>query len=318
MIATQTTDLDRTDNFRAVVDAANGLRDQTNAGDWTEGMLVAAAKNGQEWATLELISRYEARLRRLVARANVDTAAVPDLQQAAMLGVLEALRKVDPDRPNEFFTYAHSFVLAELTEANRTADPKPAERNEVKRYWSAMRAVDGDAVRARRWAEYQRLSAVELEGIAEESGDVMAREIVDSRFDRWERKPNGRTWEEASAERGRGLDGPTFDAVHSSVTYLDADAGDDGDGESLPLHETIATTDTDQTEQINNELTALALVASLDDRDALVVNCLFGVNGETQRTAAEVGEMLGITRPRVQNVKAAALRRLAKIGADIR
>jgi len=314
--ATQATNLDRIDNIRAVTDAAEryrvaGLVPPQDSD--TRHLVIAAKGDGPaaEFAKVELIARCEKRLRKLISRHGVGSAASVDLEQAAMLGTLRALDKVDPDGPAAFFTYAHNIIVEELREVVRTADPKPAERSINARYWAAMAATDYDAVKARRWAGYQCMSAVELEAIAEETGDVIAREIVDARYDRWERNPRGREWEDVAQDTGRGLDGPTFDAVHASVSYLDAPVSDDSDDDTMTPHESIADPDGERDRLTAEDRQALRqLLATLDERDAEIIRSLFGFE-RPARTAADVAEEWGISRPRVMNIKAKALRNLS-------
>ncbi|GAA2609779.1 sigma-70 family RNA polymerase sigma factor [Actinomadura fulvescens] len=303
-VATQNTDLDRADNIAPVVKAA-GPTDAPNAD------LLVRARKGDDVAQMSVIARHEARVRKLVTRANVGAAPVPDLQQSAMLGVLRAVRADNGNGRAEFFTFAHSFIVEETREANRTSAPKPAERHAESYYWQAMKAADGDARTARHYSGLMRLSINELEPLAD-AGDMLAREIVDSRLDRYDssvrRDPEGAPkWDEYSARTGRGLDGATFDAIHSAVSYLDA-AAETEDGEAGTLHDTVADESGEAGyRNVENEMTARALLAELDDRGAEILARAFGIDRprETQR---EIASALGLSRPRVANIITSCLK----------
>jgi len=317
--ATQTTDLDRVDNFRTVADAAETYRIaglvSEDASD--RDLLVTARGEGPaaEFAKAELIARCERRLRGLVRQYGMSITADVDLSQAAMLGVLRALNKMPELDGAEFFTYAHGIIVEEIREANRVANPKPAERNAEARYWQAMNACDGDPVRAQRWAEYQCKSAAELEAIAEETGDVIAREIVDARYDRWERNPRGREWEDVAKERGRGLDAVTFAAIHESVTYLDDVAMTNHsvhDGDTT-YHELIPDPRGEDAHASAETREAVRqMLGALDDRERQVIAALYGIDGPAMK-AVDIAHALGVSRPRVMNIKAKALRKLASL-----
>ena len=54
----------------------------------------------------------------------------------------------------------------------------------------------------------------------------------------------------------------------------------------------------------------LDLVGRLEEREATVLRLRFGLGGEEPMTLKEVGDQLGLTRERVRQVEAAALRSL--------
>lgn len=52
------------------------------------------------------------------------------------------------------------------------------------------------------------------------------------------------------------------------------------------------------------------VLASLNDREARVLELRFGLEDNRQRTLEEVGKVLGVTRERIRQIEARALRKL--------
>ena len=312
--ATQTTDLDRTDNLRPVTGLAAKYRRATLVGNRDEPCLVTAARLGSEAATAELVARYEPRIRAIVSRFKTGNAPDTDRQQAALEGLMAAIRAAKSDATTGFFTLAHLKITQAVKDANAAYADKPTERHAEALYWAAMKACDGDAVKARRYAGLLRLSVLDLEPLAE-AGDMLAREILDSRIDRFDaavrRDPDSAPeWDEFAAQTGRGLDGPTFDVIHGAVTYLDASAEtDDGEGESG--HDVTADPNAgDPFAEVEERTALVQLVGALDDRSRDII--ARHLDGQTDR---EIADALGLSRPRVANLRAAAVRRMRKLAA---
>ena len=55
-----------------------------------------------------------------------------------------------------------------------------------------------------------------------------------------------------------------------------------------------------------------SLLKILPEREGIIINCYFGINGETRHTLEEIGERFDLTRERVRQIKERALRRLRK------
>lgn len=335
--ATQSTDLDAVDNMNAVRYAAEYYRDKitSDTGTAADMDLAKRARDGDETATMELITRCEARIRKMVNQAFAGAAPKTDLQQAAMLGVLAALREWNGTA--DFYTFAHGYVRFELSAANRGHAPEGAEANDYKRYYAAMRAADNDPAVARRWSALQKLSIAALEMVADSGGQdaTLAREIIDGRVDVYERHVKrgyvgtGRgkgerkpvpSWDEYRETKGRGLDGSTFDAVHAAVTYLEDAAGngmtrldagtDTGDGdEGATGHDvTAAPNAEDPFAEAENRVAVAQMVSALDERERGIITR--HLDGDTDR---EISEALGLSRPRVVNVRSAAVARMRKL-----
>lgn len=340
--ATQETNLDRADNIAPVRTAAEAARDRITSDTATaeETTLVRRAQAGDEGATVELIARYEARVRKLVNQSYAGAAPKCDLQQAAMLGLMTALDESrHGDDPADFFTFAYGYIRRELSETNRGHSPDGAESAAHKHYFAAMRAADNDPAVARRWSALQRLSIAALEMVADSGGqdEALAREIIDHRVDVYERHVKrgyvgtGRgkgdrkpvpAWEDYRETKGRGLDGSTFDAIHGSVTYLEdavgngmtrldagADTGDDDEG-ATGHDVTAAPNAVDPFTEVENRAAFGEMFAALDDRARDII--ARHLDGETDRAIAEA---LGLSRPRVVNLRTAAIARMRKLAA---
>lgn len=314
-IATQTTDLDRTDNInevRALAGRHSARNPDLAAMDLPS--LVERAQWGGHAAALELVTRHEPMIRKLISRASVGSAAKTDLQQAAMEGFLASLKSYDASKGTAVFTHAHTYVIAALREANRESAPRPAASRNQAYYWAAMDACDRDAVKARAYCRLQRLSINDLEFFAEE-GDTLAREILDKRIDQFDAlvrrdADDAPEWDEYAARPGRGLDGPAFDSIHATVAYLDASA-DLGDGEGDTGHDT--TGDPNAVDAFASVIERMALgqlLAALHGRDRDVM--MRHLHGDTDR---DIADALGLSRTRVVNLRAAIVRRFRKLSA---
>ena len=55
-----------------------------------------------------------------------------------------------------------------------------------------------------------------------------------------------------------------------------------------------------------------SLLKILPEREGIIINCYFGINGEARHTLEEIGERFDLTRERVRQIKERALRRLRK------
>ena len=60
-----------------------------------------------------------------------------------------------------------------------------------------------------------------------------------------------------------------------------------------------------------------SMLEKLPDREASIVECYFGLNGNNRHTLEEIGEKFDLTRERVRQIKERALRRLRRIAQHI-
>ena len=51
-------------------------------------------------------------------------------------------------------------------------------------------------------------------------------------------------------------------------------------------------------------------LASLTSRESKIIRCYFGLGGEEKRTLEQIGQMMGLTRERIRQIKEEALGKL--------
>jgi RNA polymerase primary sigma factor len=102
-------------------------------------------------------------------------------------------------------------------------------------------------------------------------------------------------------------------AAARAVASLDRPVGED---DSASFGDLFASADATPDEQVEVELTEKALhaaVADLGEREQKILNLRYGLSGtEEPKSLEEIGRILGITRERVRQLEAEALRRLAE------
>jgi RNA polymerase primary sigma factor len=99
--------------------------------------------------------------------------------------------------------------------------------------------------------------------------------------------------------------------LRCATDSLDRPVGDDGDGETLgwfveddgPPLEAVA-----QDQLLSERLGAL--LETLKPREARVLRLRYGLDGRREHTLEEIGKKLGVTRERIRQIEAQALRRL--------
>lgn len=283
--------------------------------------LVAATKDGDHAAAVELIARHVDMLGKLASRANVGAAPLDDLHQEAMLALIVAAHEYDPTRgTGSYPTYAYRVIKCALTDANAAYDGRGVARFSYKLYWQAMAACDNDPTMARRWTQLERLTALELEELAET--DPLAREVMNVRVDRWERqaKRDPKTapqWEEYATRKGRGLTAAEFDAIHASLTYLDATTHS---GE--PAAEKV--TDPAAEDAYAAAELRIAVQEMLPEIEPVhphareIITRLHGLDGEEPETQMQIATRLGLSRSNVARIARESYRRLRSIATEMR
>ena len=103
----------------------------------------------------------------------------------------------------------------------------------------------------------------------------------------------------------------SLQTLNSSEIRLDAPIGDSEDSQ---LVERFVSEEAAEPEQeVEGRLlaeTVESALTTLDARDAKVLKLYFGLQGEREHTLEEIGNMLGVTRERIRQLRDRALRRL--------
>ena len=102
-----------------------------------------------------------------------------------------------------------------------------------------------------------------------------------------------------------------LEALNASEIRLDAPIGDSDDSQLLDrfIAEEAAQPENEVEGSLLAELVGSAL-GGLDERDARVLRLYYGLEGEREHTLEEIGDLLGVTRERIRQLRDRALRRL--------
>jgi len=99
--------------------------------------------------------------------------------------------------------------------------------------------------------------------------------------------------------------------ISQDVTSLEMKVGDDGDsmlGDFIPDEMTPSPVDSASKQLLKDHL--YEVLTTLSDREAKVLKLRFGLEGSKQMTLEEVGKVFGVTRERIRQIEAKALRKL--------
>ncbi len=199
--------------------------------------------------------------------------SLTDLIQEGNVGLLTAARKFDPDQGVKFISYAVWWIRQAIM--------------------SAL-AHQGRPVR------------VPLNRAAELSRIFRAREDLKQKL---RRDP---TSEEIA--KHLSMDPETVEllqALNAGEVRLDAPVGDAD--ESRVMERFLHTEAASAEEQVEERLLAEQIEKALETlrpRDARVLRLYYGLSGEREHTLEEIGDMLGLTRERVRQLRDRALREL--------
>ena len=99
--------------------------------------------------------------------------------------------------------------------------------------------------------------------------------------------------------------------MNAAEIRLDAPIGDSDDSQLVErfMHDEAAEPEEQVEERLLSEHIEKAL-ETLQPRDAKVVRLYFGLDGGREHTLEEIGNMLGVTRERVRQLRDRALKRL--------
>jgi len=238
-----------------------------------EKELGARAQKGDEEAIQEL-ARANLRFVISVAKKYQNRGvSLTDLIQEGNVGLVTAARKFDPEQGVKFISYAVWWIRQAIL---------------------ASLANHGRAVRVplNRASDLARIFR-EKERLKQEKG----------------REPS--TEELAAATDLTPELVESLQTLNAAEIRLDAPIGDSEDSQLVErfITEEAAEPEVEVESRLLTEAITEAL-STLEPRDAKVLRLYFGLEGEREHTLEEIGNMLGVTRERIRQLRDRALRRL--------
>ena len=242
-----------------------------------EKELGALAQQGDQDAIQEL-ARANLRFVISVAKKYQNRGvSLTDLIQEGNVGLVTAARKFDPDQGVKFISYAVWWIRQAIL---------------------ASLANHGRAVRVplNRASDLARIFR-EKERLKQEKG----------------REPNTDELAEATHLTPELVE--SLQTLNSAEIRLDAPIGDSEDSQLVErfITEEAAEPEVEVESRLLTETITDAL-ETLEPRDAKVLRLYFGLEGEREHTLEEIGNMLGVTRERIRQLRDRALRRLREGG----
>jgi RNA polymerase primary sigma factor len=238
-----------------------------------EKELGALAQKGDEHAIQEL-ARANLRFVISVAKKYQNRGvSLTDLIQEGNVGLVTAARKFDPEQGVKFISYAVWWIRQAIL---------------------ASLANHGRAVRVplNRASDLSRIFR-EKERLKQELG----------------REPSLLELSKATDLTPELVE--SLQTLNAAEIRLDAPIGDSEDSQ---LVERFITEEAAEPElEVESRLLTEAITAALETleaRDAKVLRLYFGLEGEREHTLEEIGNMLGVTRERIRQLRDRALRRL--------
>ncbi len=242
-----------------------------------EKELGALAQEGDQDAIQEL-ARANLRFVISVAKKYQNRGvSLTDLIQEGNVGLVTAARKFDPEQGVKFISYAVWWIRQAIL---------------------ASLANHGRAVRVplNRASDLARIFR-EKERLKQEKG----------------REPSTAELAEATYLTPELVE--SLQTLNSAEIRLDAPIGDSEDSQLVErfITEEAAEPELEVEGRLLTEAIADAL-SLLEERDAKVLRLYFGLEGEREHTLEEIGNMLGVTRERIRQLRDRALRRLREGG----
>ncbi|MDZ7778610.1 MAG: RNA polymerase sigma factor RpoD/SigA [Gemmatimonadota bacterium] len=238
-----------------------------------EKELGALAQKGDQDAIQEL-ARANLRFVISVAKKYQNRGvSLTDLIQEGNVGLVTAARKFDPEQGVKFISYAVWWIRQAIL---------------------ASLANHGRAVRVplNRASDLARIFR-EKERLKQEKG----------------RDPSTDELAEATALTPELVE--SLQTLNAAEIRLDAPIGDSEDSQLVErfITEEAAEPEIEVEGRLLTEMITEAL-STLEARDAKVLRLYFGLEGEREHTLEEIGNLLGVTRERIRQLRDRALRRL--------
>ncbi len=245
-----------------------------------EKELGALAQAGDEGAVQEL-ARANLRFVISVAKKYQNRGvSLTDLIQEGNVGLVTAARKFDPEQGVKFISYAVWWIRQAIL---------------------AALANHGRSVRVplNRASDLARIFR-EKERLKQELG----------------RDPNPEELSAATDLTPELIE--SLQTLNAAEIRLDAPIGDSEDSQLVErfINEEAAEPEQDVEMRLLAEAVSGAL-DTLEARDARVLRLYFGLDGEREHTLEEIGNMLGVTRERIRQLRDRALRRLCARGRRV-
>jgi len=242
-----------------------------------EKELGARAQQGDQDAIQEL-ARANLRFVISVAKKYQNRGvSLTDLIQEGNVGLVTAARKFDPEQGVKFISYAVWWIRQAIL---------------------ASLANHGRAVRVplNRASDLARIFR-EKERLKQEKG----------------REPTTDELAEATHLTPELVE--SLQTLNAAEIRLDAPIGDSEDSQLVErfISEEAAEPEVEVEGRLLTE-TITAALETLEPRDAKVLRLYFGLEGEREHTLEEIGNMLGVTRERIRQLRDRALRRLREGG----
>jgi RNA polymerase primary sigma factor len=201
-----------------------------------------------------------------------------DLINEGNLGLIRAARKFDETRGFKFISYAVWWIRQAMMQAI-------VEQSRIIRLPVSKIGAYTKITKAFHQFEQEFQREPDVEELMEMLG--MTKEEIEVYF-----RMNAYTLSTDAAVIGGGMDD------EGGLTLKDT------------LYDKEVTTPVeDLTQQtVENEITAM--LNGLNEREAEIISCYFGLNGKTPMTLEEIGEIYGLTRERVRQIKESCIQRL--------
>ena len=238
-----------------------------------EKELGARAQKGDQEA-IQQLARANLRFVISVAKKYQNRGvSLTDLIQEGNVGLVTAARKFDPEQGVKFISYAVWWIRQAIL---------------------ASLANHGRAVRVplNRASDLARIFR-EKERLKQEKG----------------REPTTDELAEATHLTPELVE--SLQTLNAAEIRLDAPIGDSEDSQLVErfITEEAAEPEIEVESRLLTE-TITAALSTLEARDAKVLRLYFGLEGEREHTLEEIGNMLGVTRERIRQLRDRALRRL--------
>jgi RNA polymerase primary sigma factor len=255
------------------------MKEIGRAGLLTADEEVSLAKRVQQGDELAKRRMIETNLRLVVSIAKrYRNQGLPflDLIQEGTIGLIRAVEKFDPDRGYKFSTYGTWWIRQAV--ARSLADKARAIRLPVHMVEKYNRIIKVERnLREELHREPSRLETANEAGLQVDEVNLILQAA----------QPH------VSLDKAVGED-------------EDADFGDLIPSEAEPLPEETVH------ETIRNEMLE-GILSALPEKQQWIIRLHYGLNGEDKKTLDEIGRILNITRERVRQIEAIALRELAKL-----